>query len=148
MQAPRSTRFKPDTEESDRWERIAAQRDAEKSQPLQASNARKSIRALGGDLTGVEDRDDVGVLQAHNGLDLAPKSRRAEGLGQVRIKHLERDGALVPEIVGQIDRGHVPAPKLALESQVVRISAPAQARAKLPSRAMTLGWGGAAQVVS
>jgi hypothetical protein len=35
------------------------------------------------------------------------------------VKHLERDGAIVLEIVGKIDRGHAAAPEFAFEAVAV-----------------------------
>ena len=34
-------------------------------------------------------------------------------------QHLERDGAVVPDVVGEIDRGHATAPELALDCVAV-----------------------------
>ena len=74
---------------------------------------------LPGGLAGVVDREDVRVLQAGGGLDLALEAVGAERLGQLGMEHLERDRPLVPEVVGQKDRGHAPAPEFALEAVAI-----------------------------
>ena len=55
------------------------------------------------------------MLEPGSELDLALEALGAERPGQVGMEHLERDGAVVPEVVGEVDRGHAPAPELTLE---------------------------------
>ena len=43
--------------------------------------------------------------------------------GQLGMQHLERDRAVVPEVLGQEDRGHAAAPELALEPVALRQAA-------------------------
>ena len=47
--------------------------------------------------------------------DLALEALGAERGGQLGVEHLERDRAVVLEVLGQVDRGHAAAPELALE---------------------------------
>ena len=75
---------------------------------------------LPGGFAGVQDGEDVGVLQAGGGLDLPLKPLRAERLRQVREEHLEGDRALVPQVVSEVDRGHAAAAQLTLEPVAVR----------------------------
>ena len=59
------------------------------------------------------------VLEPGGEPDLALEPLRAERRGQLRMQHLERDGAVVSEVPGEVDRGHAAAPKLALEAVAV-----------------------------
>ncbi len=58
-------------------------------------------------LAGVEDRDDVGVVELGHGLRLAAEAL-AEGLlgAQVGVQGLDGDGAVQHRVVRQVDRGH------------------------------------------
>ena len=55
------------------------------------------------------------MLQAGGEADLALKALGAERGGELGVEHLEGDRPVVLEVVGQEDRGHAPAPELALE---------------------------------
>ena len=67
----------------------------------------------------VEHGEDVGVLQPGGEPDLAQEALRAERGGELGVQHLERDLAVVLEVVREIDRGHAPAAELALERVAV-----------------------------
>ena len=67
----------------------------------------------------VEEPEDVWVLQLGGQLDLALESLTADGGGQVGIEDLDRHFAVVPDVAGQVDRGHPPLPKLSLEEVAV-----------------------------
>ncbi len=58
------------------------------------------------------------MLQPGGDLDFPEETFRAKQVGQFRAKHLEGDHTTVLEVAGEIDRGHAPAPKLALECVV------------------------------
>ena len=73
------------------------------------------VPELAGRFTGIEHRQDVRVLQAGGGPDLALEALRTERGSQLGMQHLQRDRAVVPEIVGEIHRGHATPPQLALE---------------------------------
>ena len=73
--------------------------------------------AVGG--AGVEEGQDVGMLQCRGGRDFLNEPLGAEHGGELRLQHLERDLALVPEVLGQVDRGHSPLTQLALDSVAV-----------------------------
>ena len=47
--------------------------------------------------------------------DLALEPLGAERGGELRVQHLERDRAVVPEVVREVDRRHAAAAELALE---------------------------------
>ena len=49
-------------------------------------------------------------------LDLSLKAVGAKRDRQFRVQHLQRHRPVVPEIVGQIDRGHAAPAQLALEA--------------------------------
>ena len=74
---------------------------------------------LAGGFAGVMDRENVRMLQAGGGLDLALEAVGAERLGQFGMEHLEGHRPFVPEVVGQVDRGHAPAPEFALEAVAI-----------------------------
>ena len=60
------------------------------------------------------------MLQPGGELDLAQEALRAERGGELGVEHLERDRAVVLEVVGEIDGGHAAAAELALERVTVR----------------------------
>ena len=70
-------------------------------------------------LAGVEDRQDVRVLQPRGELDLAEEALRPERQGKLGVEDLERDPAVVLEVAREPDRGHAAAAELALERIVV-----------------------------
>ncbi len=61
------------------------------------------------DGAGVVDRQDVGMLEAGGGADLAQEALGAEGGAQLGVEDLERDGAVVLEVVGEVDARHAAA---------------------------------------
>ena len=63
-------------------------------------------------LSGVVERQDVGVAEARRDLDLAEKPLRAERGGQLGPEDLYRDLAVVLEVLGKIDRCHPAAADL------------------------------------
>ena len=56
------------------------------------------------------------MLQASGDPDLPEESLRAERGGELGAQDLERDGPIVPEVVGEIDGGHAAASELALDA--------------------------------
>ncbi len=70
-------------------------------------------------LTGIQDREDMRMLEPRGELDLALKALRAQTGGEVRMEHLEGHGALVLDVLGEVDRRHAPAPELAFEQVAV-----------------------------
>ena len=70
-------------------------------------------------LAGVEQREDVWVLQIRRGLDLGQEPLGAEDGAQLRPQHLERDLPVVPQVVGEVDGGHAALPQLPLEAVAV-----------------------------
>ena len=86
--------------------------------------------------TWIFDRGDMGVLQPGGGVDLALEALGAERLARLGMEHLERDGAVVPDVnpgpargqagnargahrLNEVDRGHTAAPELALEQVAI-----------------------------
>ena len=55
------------------------------------------------------------MLQPRRDVDLAEESVAAEGSGQLGPKHLDRDLAVVPDVLGQVDGRHAAAAELPLE---------------------------------
>ena len=66
-------------------------------------------------LAGVEYGEDVGMLEPSREPDLPLEALGAERGGELRMEHLEGDRPVVPEVLGEIDRGHAPAAELALQ---------------------------------
>jgi hypothetical protein len=66
-------------------------------------------------LAGVEDREDVGVLEPGGEVDLALEALGAEARRELGVEHLERDGTPVLEVAGEENRGHATASELALD---------------------------------
>ena len=59
------------------------------------------------------------MLQIGGGLDLGQEPLGAEHRGQLAAQHLERDLAVVPQVVREIDRGHAALAELALDAVAV-----------------------------
>jgi hypothetical protein len=74
---------------------------------------------VAGRLAGIEDREDMRVLQPGGELDLALEPIGAEGDGHRRQEDLEGDGSLVLEVPGEIDRGHPAPAELALDEVAI-----------------------------
>ena len=59
------------------------------------------------------------MLQPGSEPDLAEEAVRAHTRGQLGMEHLERDGPVVPQVAGEVHRGHPAAAELALERVAV-----------------------------
>src|SRR5437763_13478905 len=68
---------------------------------------------------GVEQRKDVRMLQARRGPDLDDESLGSEHRRQLGLEHLDRDLAIVLEVVGEIDRRHAALAQLALDAVAI-----------------------------
>ena len=75
-------------------------------------------------LARIVDGEDVGVLEAGGEFDLPLEPLGADGAASSGMQHLERDGAVVLEVLGEVDGGHAPATELALERIPVRERGP------------------------
>jgi hypothetical protein len=67
-------------------------------------------------LARVEERKDVRVLEVGGRLDLGEEPFGTDHRRQLRLQHLERDLAVVLEVLGQVDRGHPSRTELALDA--------------------------------
>jgi hypothetical protein len=67
----------------------------------------------------VMERQDVRMLQVGRGADLGQEPLGAEDGGQLGAEDLERHLAVVPEVVGQVDRGHAALAERALDRVAV-----------------------------
>ena len=65
-------------------------------------------------LTGVMNRDDVGVGQSGDGLNFLEKPLGAECCGDIRVKNLDGDASAMPWVERAIDCGHPAAANLVL----------------------------------
>ena len=72
-----------------------------------------------GDDARVQQADDVRMLQLRGDADLLEEALGTEGSTQLRPQDLDRDFAIVLEVLGQVDRGHPARAKLALEAVAV-----------------------------
>ena len=77
-----------------------------------------------GRLARIVDGEDVGMLETGGELDLPLEPVGADGDGELRKQHLQRDGAVVLEVAGEVDGGHPAATELALERIAVRERGP------------------------
>ncbi len=64
---------------------------------------------------GVEDREDVRVIEPGGQVDLAEEALGTQGSGELRMEQLQGDPPVMLEVLGEVDRGHAAAPELALE---------------------------------
>src|SRR5262245_27764924 len=62
------------------------------------------------------------MLEGGGGLDLPHKSVGTEHGGELGFQDLDGDLAVVPQILGEIDRGHAALAELALDAVTVRKS--------------------------
>ncbi len=72
----------------------------------------------------VVKREDVGVGEASRDLDLAQEALGTEDRGEVGVQHLERHGAVVLEVFGEVHRGHPARAELALDGVTVGEGSP------------------------
>jgi hypothetical protein len=56
------------------------------------------------------------MVELRGDLDLAQKAVRSDGFRQLRQQELDRDFAVVSDVVGEVDRRHTAAPDLALDA--------------------------------
>ena len=61
-------------------------------------------------LSTVEEREEVRMLEVRRDFDLAEEPVGAEDGGEFGVEHLERDAAVVPEIVREVDGRHPTTP--------------------------------------
>ena len=65
------------------------------------------------------DGQDVRVLEPRGEADLALEALGAEHMGQLGVQHLERDRAVVPEVLRQVDHGHATPAELELDTVTI-----------------------------
>src|SRR5438445_13269070 len=65
-------------------------------------------------LTRVVERQDVGMIEAGGGFDLAQKPFRPERGREIRPQHLDRDTATLPQVFDEVARRHPTPPELTL----------------------------------
>ena len=84
-----------------------------------ALDERHDVVELSVGAAGIKEWQDVRVLQARRELDLLEKPLGAEHGRELGVQHLERHLAAVPNVLGQIDRGHAPGTELSLDPVAV-----------------------------
>ena len=65
--------------------------------------------------SGVEQREDVRMRQLGSELDLAKEALSADGLGDVRPQHLERNVPVMANVVREVDGCHTTGTQLSLD---------------------------------
>ena len=70
-------------------------------------------------LTGVVERNDVGVPEARGDADLALEALRSQCSREIGAQHLDRDGAIVASVLREVDDRHAAGAELA-RNQVSR----------------------------
>ncbi len=65
-----------------------------------------------GGVPRVEHGQNVRVVQASRYADLTQKALDPYPDGEVGMEHFERDGSIVLDVVGKVDRGHASTPEL------------------------------------
>ena len=68
---------------------------------------------------GVEQRKDVRRLELRGNIDFAQEPLGAHRLREVGTEHLDRDGAAVLEVLGEVNRGHAAVAELALNGVAI-----------------------------
>jgi hypothetical protein len=66
-------------------------------------------------LAGIVEREDVRVTELSGDLDLPEEALRPKAGRQFAVQHFDGNRSVVPEISGEVNRGHPPAAELALE---------------------------------
>ena len=80
-----------------------------------ARDVRHHVEERALELAGVVEREDVRMLQAREQRDLAAKALGRLSVGDFGVDELERDLAIVPDVVREIDGRHPAAADLALD---------------------------------
>jgi hypothetical protein len=70
-------------------------------------------------LTGIKERQNVGVGELGRDLDLAEEALWPDGTGHLGLEHLDGDRAAVPQIFGKVYRSHPAAAEFALDHVAV-----------------------------
>src|SRR4051812_10111631 len=77
---------------------------------------RHDIEEESADDTGIEQRNDVRMLETCRDLDFTQKPMGAGGGAQLRSHHLDRDGPMMLQVLGEVDGRHAAATELAVEA--------------------------------
>jgi hypothetical protein len=87
--------------------------------------------------------ENVRVLKLGYDLDFVEKALRPYCLGKLRVEYFDGDTTVMPGILCKVDRGHAPAPELALDRVAVAQGVGQLGRDPL-GQAQSCGAGGAA----
>jgi hypothetical protein len=68
---------------------------------------------------GIDERHNVGVLQVGSEPDLAEKALASNPGGELGPEQLDRDGAVMLQVAGEIDGRHAAAAELPLDAVAV-----------------------------
>ena len=84
-----------------------------------AFNERHHVPGGAAHLAAVDEAEDVRVLQGGDGLDLAEEPLGPDDGGELGAQDLDRDFAVVAEVLGQVDGGHAALAELPLDAVAV-----------------------------
>jgi hypothetical protein len=65
---------------------------------------------------GIVEREDVRVVETRGDLDLAEEAIGPDDRGKFGVQYLQRDLAVMLDVLGQIDGGHATTTNLPLEA--------------------------------
>ena len=84
-----------------------------------AAHERHHVVQQGVGFTGIEQRQDVRMLQPRRGADLGEEAFATEGRTKIGMQHLDGDIALVPQIMREVHGGHAAGAEFALDAVAV-----------------------------
>jgi hypothetical protein len=87
--------------------------------PGPAAHERQNVKEESVGRAGIDEREDVGVVEPGADADLLQEPLGAEYRGELRPQELEGDLAVVFHVPGEVDRGHPTAAELALDDITV-----------------------------
>ena len=85
-----------------------------------AVDERHDVEQVAVGLARVEQRQDVRVLEVGGELDLGQEALGADHGGELGAQHLERDAAVVADVLGEIDGRHAAGADLTVQAIAVR----------------------------
>ena len=84
-----------------------------------AGHERHDVEQVAVRLAGIEEREDMGVLEVGGELDLGQEALGPDHGRQLGPEDLKRHAPVVPDILGQVDRGHTPGADLPVKAVAV-----------------------------
>jgi hypothetical protein len=82
-------------------------------------HVRHGVPKLADCIPGVENWEEVGVLESGGYADFVKETFWSKGSGQFRAEHFERDRSVMAQVVCEVDRGHAAPAEFTLDSVAV-----------------------------